>query len=306
MAASNTQLDIPMWTKQTPTKAVIQTRKEDLEIPLWVKPTCPNNMDDYVSVVPLHSKWLLSAEFHCGGAFKAAGTTSEQEVSGTESTSFEDTSDKSTVADENITAEDARDENSGTELVSTPDSSSESNKTQVLVAALRDARLRACARRSSLSASRGSVPDDWQHPRTGDTAVGSKMEDIVATLRAARINAAMQRASKRATYGPFTITMFGLNGDCHEFCNLYAEMQVADLCDKVADRLGIPNFAVRLIHDGQVFHMSHQDTSLGMVGIKDGAQLMLAKQFGWAKPDIRRLAELERQWRGDSYQVEQH
>lgn len=347
----NADLKIPIWSKPVSSTAAVaqQSGKGSLEIPMWQKPCCPNNMEDYVSVVPLHQakatkylaeqrlmsarlswsprsgRWraqsdgnseMESTQLQAGAEIRKA--SKEQACSSSQSTSAEDNSDQSTIVGESLVADDSSETNG---IV--PVDLTTSSRMQALVAALREARQAACARRSALADGTGCVAEDLEQTIVGcdateqersiasEAAGASKVEGLVAELRAARVNAASRCATataaarkQRATLaaiarGPFSVTVNTMTGSCHTIGRLFADMQVCDLCEMIADHFGIPNFAVRLLLDDQVFHMSQVDMSLDMANITEDSQLMLTKCFGYAKPDVTRLGELEKQWRGE-------
>jgi len=333
-------LEIPLWSKPVSSTAAAteQIGKGSLQIPMWQKPCCPNNMADYVSVVPLHqaraTKYLaeqhqMSARLSWSprsGRWRAQSdgnsemqstelqavveirkAPKEHACSSSQSTRAEDNSDQSSSVEESLVADD----------------SSNCNRMHTLVAALREARQSACTRRFALADGTSCVAEDLEGTAVGcattdqerftasETAGGSRVEGLVAELRAARVNAASRCAAasaaarkQRATVaaigrGPFSVTVNTMTGSCHTIGRLFSDMQVCDLCEIIADHFGIPNFAVRLVLDDQVFHMSHVDMSLDMANIAEDSQLMLTKCFGYAKPDVTRLGELEKQWRGE-------
>jgi hypothetical protein len=95
----------------------------------------------------------------------------------------------------------------------------------------------------------------------------------------------------------FSVTVSTVTGVCETFERLHADTEVFKLCELVAKRFGIPDFAVRLMIGGQVIHMSCIGMTLDMAGIAEGSDLLLVKQFGWGKPDLRTLDDMEKRWR---------
>merc|ERR1711879_950425 len=78
-------------------------------IPLWEKPSCPNNVQDYVSVVPLHSSQAtqyLAAQRE----LKQETADLERESSCAASTTAEGASDESSVIDDSSLADESCDE----------------------------------------------------------------------------------------------------------------------------------------------------------------------------------------------------
>merc|ERR1719401_1740725 len=95
----------------------------------------------------------------------------------------------------------------------------------------------------------------------------------------------------------YSVIVSSMIGRCETFMGLHEDMQVCRLCALVGKRFEIPDFAVRLMCDEKVIHMSDAMT-LGMAGVVEGSQLLLVKNFGWARPDLRQLTDMEKQWRG--------
>jgi len=95
----------------------------------------------------------------------------------------------------------------------------------------------------------------------------------------------------------FSLTVSTVTGVCETLERLHADTEVFKLCELVAKRFGIPDFAVRLMIGGQVIHMSCIGMTLDMAGIAEGSDLLLVKQFGWGKPDLRTLDDMEKRWR---------
>lgn len=95
----------------------------------------------------------------------------------------------------------------------------------------------------------------------------------------------------------FSVTVSTVTGVCETLERLHADTEVFKLCELVAKRFGIPDFAVRLMIGGQVIHMSCIGMTLDMAGIAEGSDLLLVKQFGWGKPDLRTLDDMEKRWR---------
>lgn len=236
----------------------------------------------------------------------------ERECCSAESTGVEDSSDEGTAVSESTSAEDTSDESNvvgatttaadplAPSAVSVPDS----NMLDALVAGLREARLLACARRACC----GNTSDNLRSSELSDTPAPSQTQDLVAATRAARLNAAAQRvaltaahiaAMRNRSFVEFVVTICTVAGTCFEIAHLHPGMQICELCEIVAEKIEIPSFAVRLMIEGQVLHMSYHGLSLGMAGIAEGSRLTLVKAFGWAKPDIPKLSELERQWCGE-------
>jgi len=106
------------------------------------------------------------------------------------------------------------------------------------------------------------------------------------------------RQSDSAATPPFSVAVSSVTGTLLNIPNLQPHTQVSELCQKVALSCSMPLFAVRLLHQSDVLHMSWTGVSLADLGLKQGSQLMLVKQFGWARPDLHKLCELQRQWQG--------
>jgi hypothetical protein len=308
-------LEIPRFT--TPLRAQPPKKRASMEIPLWVRPTCPNNITDYVSVVPSHqaeaAKCLASQREapHALCKLDSPFAYVEHPTSTAESTDVEDGSDSSTDADEYIIAEDNVEDKYHVSCQCVPSSlacTAPVNKTAELVVALRDARCLAQSRRFAL---RGEEAYIDPAANLEASLNSTSAEALVTSLRAARLAATARRAeiadqespappcqSPLELEDPFSVLVFDMIGRSHEVGGLKRSMQVCELCEVVGQKLGIIDFAVRLLFDDQVFHMSLQGLTLGKAGISDGCQMTLLKDFGWAKPDVTQLAELEKRWRG--------
>jgi hypothetical protein len=96
----------------------------------------------------------------------------------------------------------------------------------------------------------------------------------------------------------FSVTVNTMSGTCETIEDLHAEMHALELCELVAARFKLPNFAVRLMFNDQVIHMSCVGMTLRKAGIVKGSQLLLVKNFGWSKPDLSLLDDMQKQWRG--------
>lgn len=107
-----------------------------------------------------------------------------------------------------------------------------------------------------------------------------------------------QQQGGSAATPPFSIAVSSMTGVLLvDIPNLQPNTQVSVLCQKVAECCSMPLFAVRLVHQAEVLHMSWTG-SLDDLGLKQGSRLTLLKQFGWAKPDLHTLCELQREWQG--------
>lgn len=237
-----------------------------------------------------------------------SAVSGEQEFSA-ESTSAEgDSSEESSIVYEPPAIEEASEDEStaigesSEDLISQGSAvfESASDRRQALVAGLREARLRAYTQRTGQDCPNESLEGSG----LADREFRCSREHLLSEVRDLRTKAAICRASLTATQAPieemFTVTICTMNGSCHQIDNLNSRTQVGELCEIVATRLAIPNFAVRLIFGDEVLHMSQPGVTLGIVGVSEGSQLMLAINWGWAKPDLRTLVELEKQWRGES------
>mmetsp|Transcript_149047 Transcript_149047/g.415399 ORF Transcript_149047/g.415399 Transcript_149047/m.415399 type:complete len:266 (-) Transcript_149047:531-1328(-) len=89
----------------------------------------------------------------------------------------------------------------------------------------------------------------------------------------------------------FTVTINTIAGERRELGGLHPGLTVHELCEKAAGLFCIPDFAVRLLYQGQVF-MSGSALLLHTIGVEEGSEFILLKQWGWAKPDLRLLQEL--------------
>lgn len=170
---------------------------------------------------------------------------------------------------------------------------SQVSRRDALVGILRAARQQAHGRRIALR----SEADCKSEVVIDDGARLSK-EELVAALRDTRESAAFQRMSasidtpKAATVAAtFAVTIVILNGS-HRVYGVHSHMVVEELVELVASAFKIPIFAVRLLWKEEILHMSQPATPLHVLGIEEGVQLTLVKNFGWAKPDVTKIHEL--------------
>lgn len=140
MAARRSDLQIPMWSKPATSKSPRQDSERDLQIPIWTKPSCAHTVEHYLSAVPLHQ---TEAARHLIAQRELANAKAAQDASSSASTYADDSSDESEIEEETLGAFGAVDASNSDIMDAAPNAS----KTDVLVAALRDARLRANARR---------------------------------------------------------------------------------------------------------------------------------------------------------------
>eukprot|EP00930_Biecheleria_cincta_P070778 TRINITY_DN58387_c0_g1_i1.p1 TRINITY_DN58387_c0_g1~~TRINITY_DN58387_c0_g1_i1.p1 ORF type:complete len:238 (+),score=65.26 TRINITY_DN58387_c0_g1_i1:30-743(+) len=104
------------------------------------------------------------------------------------------------------------------------------------------------------------------------------------------------------TDGGFSVTVATLAGEQLEIKGLYADMHARELAFRVAAETGIPPFAVALNHDGQLLTMD-SNMLLQECCIVDGSEVLLVKQWGWGKPDLRLLSELHAKWGGSKLSI---
>merc|ERR1740129_1771245 len=222
-----------------------------------------------------------------------------------ESTVAEETSDERNEVCVSSATTDSLMLSSDDALTHSSDDAPSSHRTEALVATLRDARLRAEAQRLARGDCHGEGPKEARP--SDDTAGPSNVANIVFDLRAARLDAAMRRTALPPSLqvlggitadALFTVTVIDLSGHRYSFTRLHSDMQVGEFVEVVAKRLQVPPFVVRLILDGQVLDMSQERVCLGMMGIQEGSELTLVKHS--VRPDVQQLAELERQWRGET------
>lgn len=185
--------------------------------------------------------------------------------------------------------------NEGTPLDPVTTTHSRRLEMEVLIADLRNARIRATASLDSAlerhEAALASIRTRLcGGPRGRSLSLGLQLDDAQRPLEAV---ASPVPASPSAA--AFSVIILTLDGASRVVTGVCSNTQVCELVDCVAAQFEIPSFAVRLMLDEQVLHMSFEGTTLGMVGIADGSELLLVKNFGWGKPDIRLLAELAAQ-----------
>lgn len=137
-----------MWSKPDPKRPSQQGGDADLQIPMWVKPRSAHNIEDYVSVVPLHQ---AEAARHLMAQRGPASALKAQEASSAASTCADDSSDDTDSGDECTGADSVYGGSAVAEAVDAASAVSgavpQPSRSELLVAALRDARLRANARR---------------------------------------------------------------------------------------------------------------------------------------------------------------
>jgi hypothetical protein len=317
-ATSDSNLALPLAIKPAACKV---SRRRDraggLEIPLWVKPSGARSIEEYIAIVPLHhakATQYLAEQRELALQQKAASMAeSDREANSTDSTdntinddfSNESSNGSSFAAGVKVTEEssagDCQDAGQG-----------HLSRTEVLVEDLHDARQQARARRVASNAHIGCASEG-----VIDDTTGVSRMDLVAAVRNARENAASRRlamafaaeamaekmrlrdaeAMAAATASeviedPFAVTILTVTGACLELDRVHSDILVGELVERVANAFKIPNFAVRLMWGEQILHMSQPAATLQMVGIEEGAQLTLVKNFGWAKPDVTMLHEL--------------
>lgn len=132
------------------------------------------------------------------------------------------------------------------------------------------------------------------------SAENAASEELRSACRAE--SSEKEEAEQEKEQVSFSVTINTMIGGCNEIKSLYADTHVESLCEMVAKEFGIPSFAVVLMHNESLLNIS-TGMSLEMAGIEDGSQLFLVKQFGWAKPDVRMMADLDswRNWRRESF-----
>jgi len=304
MSASN--MELPLSVNPACNASNPPSRKGDLEIPLFVRPSCGSNIGDYVAIVPLHhaaATRYLAAQRNLAAAQNAAAPASSSE-----STTIDDISVAGESSNESVFADcdDSSDEICFADCAGST-AMPQLSRTEALVASLRYARRRAHARRTALNARTDCAVEEVV---ADDTASCSNAE-LLAAVRTAREHVTSQRlalstgtATKAteatgATFAAiteraatFAVTVLTMAGASRELSRLHSDMLVGELVERVADAFEIPNFAVRLLWDEDVLHMSQPHMTLHMAGIQDGSQLTLAKNFGWGKPDVTKLCQL--------------
>jgi hypothetical protein len=348
-AAFNSFAELPMWTKPAPKASRQPEQGGDFQIPLWVKPTGVENIQDHLSVVLPHQ---IEAAKSLAVKREAASVPLPMRV--TDAVDYEVSSSGSTSArGEGTEFQYSDDELEALAITQArifeddacPFEVGDLHSVQSSVASLRDARIRANSRRTLLGCAAAGVADgnglhnleslitslrDARNRASSRRAVlgcaiagVAEEEDLhnsespVASLRHARIRANSRRAAlacataaltgidngSRWEGSSFSITVSTMNGNCHDISGLYSNMPANELCAIVAERLEIPVFAVYLVWGSQALHASMVPTSLGLLDIREGSQLTLAKDFGWAKPDLTLLTGLEKQWQGREHNV---
>jgi len=309
LSASDSNLALPLSMKPACNTSSRQNRKGLFEIPLWEKPSCASNIGNHVTILPLHhakaTKYLaeqrqlapqrLAAE--AGGEANSMASTIADDMS-------DGSSNESALADfaspEGIDESEQACKSTGLafscnaeDVCSAANTSSQMSRRDALVASLRHARQQAHDRRIAL----GSQADCASEVVIDDGANLSKVE-LIAALRDVRGNVASQRMRPlfsdmptAATEATFAVAIVSLDGSSREVYGLHSHMIVEELVELVANTFKIPNFAVRLMWKGDILHMSQPATPLHMLGIEEGVQFTLVKNFGWAKPDVSKLHE---------------
>jgi len=309
LSMSDSNLALPLSMKPACNTSSRQNRTGHLEIPLWEKPSCASNIGDYVGIVPLHhakATEYLAKQREL--ALQRPAAEAGGEANSMDSTIADDMSDgssnESALADfasrEGLDESEQADQSTGlefsrkAEVWSAAETIPQMSRIDALVASLRDARQQAHARRIALSAH----ADCASEVVIDDGANLCQME-LLAALRNAREYEASQRTRPvftdtptAATEATFSVTIVTLNGSSREVHGLHSHMIVEELLELVANTFKIPNFAVRLMWKAEILHMSQPATPLHVVGIEEGVQLTLVKNFGWAKPDVTKLHEL--------------
>lgn len=94
----------------------------------------------------------------------------------------------------------------------------------------------------------------------------------------------------------FTVNIYSLAGDCKQVSNLHMGDSLLSLYDKIAEKFGIPSFAVRVCFDGQLLDADSATKTLSELGMSEDCDVMLMQVWGWAKPRLDLLEQLEKQW----------
>lgn len=96
-------------------------------------------------------------------------------------------------------------------------------------------------------------------------------------------------------YAEFSVNVLTLAGEAKQV-NTKSSDTLIDLSEKIAEKFAIPSFAVRLCHNGELLGAESTSKSLAQLGMTADSQVMLMQIWGWAKPQLDLLSELEKQW----------
>lgn len=94
----------------------------------------------------------------------------------------------------------------------------------------------------------------------------------------------------------FSVNVITLAGECKQVNKLHMDDLLLSLYDKIAETFSIPSFAVRICVDGQLLEADSAEKSLGELGMSEDSDVMLMQIWGWAKPQLCLLEQLEKQW----------
>lgn len=150
---------------------------------------------------------------------------------------------------------------------------------------------------SNQHSSRDAYHSTWRQSQQHMLASNEEQEQQIAGWHGGETQPEPRQDESMAA-PPFSVTVSSMTGVLFDIPNLQPKTQIFELCQKVAELCSMPPFAVRLLHQTEVLHMSWTDVSLDDLGLKQGSQLLLVKQFGWAKPNLQKLSELQRHWQG--------
>lgn len=93
----------------------------------------------------------------------------------------------------------------------------------------------------------------------------------------------------------FSVTIRSVGGVEQQLDGLDGFVGIDQLCQRISNEFDLPVFAIRLLIEGQLYH-SLSSGSLGEIGVEEGSEITIVQDWGWAKPNLFELEELQRKW----------
>jgi len=131
---------------------------------------------------------------------------------------------------------------------------------------------------------------------TGAYAVNEVSSGSSAEAYAVGLNTT---SSAEAFEEEFSVSVSNMCGDEKRITGLKPSMEFQELVKRVGLMYETPDAAVGLLCDGQkLTAIVPGNAQLRSTCLGQDSQLLLVKQFGWMRPNLRLLAELEKKWTG--------
>jgi len=97
---------------------------------------------------------------------------------------------------------------------------------------------------------------------------------------------------------PISVSVCTIIGETLDIPLLFANMTLRGFYETVALQANLPLFAINLMLGERLLNDLPSTTTLAQAGIDDGCELSLSKTWGWGKPDMQVLQELNRRLSG--------